>query len=119
MHLAVFRCRRPTLAGSGGMGGSAKGGTAFVLLANASSSVVVAVWGTITVNGASAVSTVCSGGGAGGSVAISAGTLQGSGSILARGGGGGATTTTCFGGSGGGGRIAGMVHLNVQVGNLV
>lgn len=82
------------------------GGTALAVIGTAPLS-VVSVFGTISMNGAAGSTTgTCGGGGAGGSVAVNASIVMGSGAITAKGGQGGSASCTSFGGAGGGGRIA-------------
>jgi hypothetical protein len=89
----------PAQWGSGGGSGSGGpgGGVAVLNIAG-----TLRVDGTLTADGSAAPNPQC-GGGAGGSLWISAGTLTGGGLIAARGGAGG---VTAGGGGGGGGRIA-------------
>ena len=114
--------------GVGSTGG--KGGTALTIIANASATTTVAILGSIVVNGGvGAVTGTCGGGGAGalhwpanltsnhdrpqrhasacvrslfpgGSVAINASIIMGTGSISAKGGVGGSVSCSSFGGAG-------------------
>jgi len=102
----------PSLWGSGSAGGDDAAGGA------GGGVICLAVAGTLQVDGVIAADGVSvgftAGGGAGGSIQISAGTLAGGGSISAQGG----STPTNGGGGGGGGRIALYLTQNTFGGNI-
>ncbi len=108
----------PVEPGSGG-GGCTPGSTPGA----GGGTIRLTVDGTLTVNGwvsadgfSGSDATCNGGGGAGGSIYVSAGTLTGEGIISARGG-SGSTVPTTAGGGGGGGRIA--IHTSLASGKIV